>query len=288
MIIGAQKAGTTSLKKYLSEHPEIISHPQIEFSFFNDDAEYAKGYEYIFNTCFLPNQTNTTHKVVAKNVGICTNELSIKRLQKHNPACQIVFILRNPVQRAYSSYTMEVSNGWLKRDLSEVKQIIENKVYNDVMYNILIKLGLYAAQLEMIYKYFPAEQVQVFLFEDLKTNSDEICKTLFKLLKVDANFEPNIKKVHNKTQQVKSSAISALTIRLRNNDNVLKKAVKKILPYSIFTKLSYSLLDLNKSDKTFSGMDEDLRAFLINFYKPHNDKLQALLGPSYDIASWNN
>ena len=27
-IIGAQKAGTTSLKNYLAEHPEIVSHPQ--------------------------------------------------------------------------------------------------------------------------------------------------------------------------------------------------------------------------------------------------------------------
>ena len=287
MIVGAQKAGTTSLKNYLNEHPDIMSHSQIEFSFFNDDAEYALGYDKIFNKYFSQNQLKPNYKIVAKNVGICNNELAIQRLQKHNPACQIVFIIRKPVERAYSSYTMEVSNGWLKRDFAEIKQVIDNKQYYDVFYKILVELGFYAAQLEMIYKYFPAEQVQVFLFEDLKTKSEEICKSLFKLLNINADFAPNIKKVHNKTRQVKSSFISGITTRLRSNDNVLKKLVKKVIPPKVFTRLGYSLLEINKSDKVFSGLDNDLRAFLISFYQPYNEELQRLLGPNINISHWD-
>jgi len=287
MIIGAQKAGTTSLKNYLSEHPEVISHPQIEFSFFNDDAEYALGYSKIFNRYFSQNQLNPNCRIVAKNVGICTSELAIKRLQAHNPACQLVFILRNPVERAYSSYTMEVSNGWFKRDFAEVKSVIKNKVYDDVMYKILIELGLYARQLEMLYKYFPANQVKLYRFEDIKTNSSEICKDLFQLLQVNTDFAPNITKVHNKTRQVRSSVMAGITMKLRSNDSFLKKSFKKIFSPRIFTSISYSLLDFNKSDKVFSGLDKDLKAFLIQFYKPHNYKLQQMLGPEFDISDWN-
>ena len=34
MIVGAQKAGTTSLLRYLGEHPECVAHPQKEFAYF--------------------------------------------------------------------------------------------------------------------------------------------------------------------------------------------------------------------------------------------------------------
>jgi len=48
MIIGAQKAGTTSLKNYLGEHPEICTHERIEFMFFVNEQEYKQGYKKIF------------------------------------------------------------------------------------------------------------------------------------------------------------------------------------------------------------------------------------------------
>lgn len=43
-IIGAQKAGTTSLKNYLGEHPQINTHTTKEFSYFYDDEEYNAGF----------------------------------------------------------------------------------------------------------------------------------------------------------------------------------------------------------------------------------------------------
>ena len=45
MIIGAQKAGTTSLKNYLGEHPELQTHPQKEFGYVWDDKEFNQGFE---------------------------------------------------------------------------------------------------------------------------------------------------------------------------------------------------------------------------------------------------
>lgn len=287
MIIGAQKAGTTSLKNYLSEHPDIMSHPQIEFSFFNDNREYDKGFEEIFNQYFSVKDQKTTTKMVAKNVGVCSNEFAIQRLYEHNPACQIVFIIRNPVERAYSSYSMEVSNGWLKSEFNQIKDIIKKKEYDDPRFKIFIELGIYAPQIKTIEKYFPKDQIHILLFEDLKTKSAKICRSLFELLEVNPDFVPNIRKVHNKTRKVKSINWANLTMKLRDNDSLIKKSIKRILPPKVFTRISYYLLEINKSDKVFIELDKETRKFLVDFYKPYNDELQELLGPKFNISTWN-
>ena len=111
-IIGAQKAGTTSLKEYLSQHPSIQTHPQIEFSFFRDEELYLKGYAAAEKKYLTLNPNATNKKTLIKNVGIYSSTDALERLYKHNPECKIIFIVRNPITRAYSSYNMERFNGW--------------------------------------------------------------------------------------------------------------------------------------------------------------------------------
>ena len=50
-IAGVQKSGSTSLYQYLVQHPDLLSHPQKEMTFFYNDDEYAQGYSAsIFST----------------------------------------------------------------------------------------------------------------------------------------------------------------------------------------------------------------------------------------------
>ena len=101
MIIGAQKAGTTSLKNYLGEHPQILTHGQIEMSYFVNDVEYKAGHATGIEPYF--SEAATIGKcIVGKNVAISLHEEAVARLVKHNPDCKIVFVMREPVSRAYS------------------------------------------------------------------------------------------------------------------------------------------------------------------------------------------
>ena len=45
-IVGAQKAGTTSLHAYLIQHQKIVEGDSKELAFFHKDAVYAKGVDY--------------------------------------------------------------------------------------------------------------------------------------------------------------------------------------------------------------------------------------------------
>ena len=98
MIIGAQKAGTTSLKNYLGEHPQIVTHPHTECSFFASDDEYNEGFEKGFVRYFGGEKDFQDKVIVGKNVTISFREFALKRLAQHNPNCKIVFILRNPTK----------------------------------------------------------------------------------------------------------------------------------------------------------------------------------------------
>ena len=284
MIIGAQKAGTTSLQNYLNEHPEILGHPQIEFGFFKDDAMYANGYEKEFSRHFTAGNINTAKAVVAKNTGMYDSEKALERLRQHNPDCKLVFIVREPVSRAYSSYSMEKFNGLLTRDFSEIKDVIEEKRFDDMMYRFFIRLGLYSEFLKSIYKFFPENQVKIVLFEKLGKDPAGVCREIFQWLNIDPSFTPGTEKEYNKTQKPKSVLVSNILMRLRSNDNVIKKVAKKVLPYKVFTRLGTFLIESNKSSKRTKPISPEIKEYLHRFFDPYNKELEELA--KINIEGW--
>jgi len=285
MIVGAQKAGTTSLKNYLSEHPEITGHLQTEFSFFASNKEFEEGYASVAPKFFLPKVGE--HKIIAKNVGVYNRKYAIERLYQHNSNCIVVFVIRDPVERALSSYSMQKSNGW-SHSLDDIKNAIaayENGEYN-VLYHNYIALGMYARQMKNIYEYFPKDQVMAILFEDFKKNPQLICQKIFEKLGVDNTFVPDLSKVHNKTTKVKSIYYSRFINWLRRNDNPIKKVTKKVMPYTLFTKLGLTLLEVNKTEETYDfELDKGLEEFLKTYFRPHIQELAEITG--LDLNHWN-
>ena len=284
MIIGAQKAGTTSLQNYLNEHPEILGHPQIEFGFFKDDAMYANGYEKEFSRHFTAGNINTAKAVVAKNTGMYDSEKALERLRQHNPDCKLVFIVREPVSRAYSSYSMEKFNGLFTRDFSEIKDVIEEKRFDDMMYRFFIRLGLYSEFLKSIYKFFPENQVKIVLFEKLGKDPAGVCREIFQWLNIDPSFTPGTEKEYNKTQKPKSVLVSNILMRLRSNDNVIKKVAKKVLPYKVFTRLGTFLIESNKSSERTKPISPEIKEYLQQFFAPYNKELEELA--KIDLNGW--
>ena len=68
IIVGAAKSGTTSLLRYLGQHPEVCPQREPEFAYFVLDGQYARGYESAFDRYF--GGCGRATKVVAKNVGL--------------------------------------------------------------------------------------------------------------------------------------------------------------------------------------------------------------------------
>ncbi|MDQ3108348.1 MAG: sulfotransferase domain-containing protein [Bacteroidota bacterium] len=283
MIIGAQKAGTTSMKNYLGQHPSLEAHPHKEFSYFFDAAEHNKGLDAALRKYY--HDSDESIRLIAKNAGLYVSESGIKRLKDHNPACKLVLILRNPVERTYSSYLMEKNYGAINGTFESIEPVVRKGDTTDWRYEFFIGMSLYQMHLSMIYKHFPKDQVMIIRYEDFKSRSGAICQELFKWLDVDAEFMPDTETKYNVTHVNRSPSYGRLVVQLLRNQNPVKKLFRKILPGKMDYKVGEMLRNINKTSKLYARIPENMSKLLTEFYAPHNDKLGELTG--IDFSDWN-
>lgn len=102
ILIGAQKAGTSSLYNWLSQHPDIFAPEEMkDFHFFTLDKFYNQG------VSFLAPYYNDVdgEKVIMKGaVNYIYFPETAKRLYNYNPSLKFLLLLRNPYTRAISAY----------------------------------------------------------------------------------------------------------------------------------------------------------------------------------------
>lgn len=283
MIIGAQKAGTTSLKNYLGEHPEIVTHTPIEFSYFRDTEEYEQGFDKALKNGF--GSVNESKKVIAKNAGMYYEYESIRRLKEHNPDCKVVFLLREPVARLISAYKMERYNGWLKNEFHDLVKIAKDKNQDDMLYRIFLNLGEYSKHLEQICHHFPLDQIKLIDYERLNRETDIVCQDIFKWLNVSSEFEPNTEKRHNESKKAKSKTATSLISWLRSENNLIKKIAKAVIPSRVFSNLGNKIIESNKSNSDLEvNISEEDKKQLVNYYDSYNQTLRDAYG--FDISNW--
>ena len=116
LIIGAARSGTTSLYQYLTEHPSIIPGVGKEIYFF--DKKFKKGinwYKSFFPTKFsmaiIKNKQKTKCITGEATPRYLHYPHAPKRIFEFLPKIKLIVLLRNPIDRAYSHYQMEVSSG---------------------------------------------------------------------------------------------------------------------------------------------------------------------------------
>ena len=272
VIVGVQKAGTTSLHQYLKSHPDVIGHFMTEFTFFTDSRIYETGFEAAFRKSYHGKKSK---RIIAKNVTIIQNEDSLNKLRRHNPDVKIVLILREPVSRAYSSYNMAIKDGWIDDNFEELQEIIYNKDINHIKYRHFIKTGEYDLSLKLILKYFSKENLRIYLFEDLIKFPQLICNDIFKWMDIDKHTISV--EIHNKTVKPKSRIVSKLINALRNQNSVMNKVIRMILPYKHYSKIGEMIIGLNRSGKRYEPIKDDIKEVLKDYYKESNQKFFTLI-----------
>jgi hypothetical protein len=284
MIVGAQKAGTTSLNLYLSQHPMLITHKQTEMIYFLDDKTYSLGYEHAYHRYFPHHETGKM--LLAKNVGVMYSRQAMERLYKHNPQMQVVIVLRNPVDRAYSAYWFARRRG--QEDLKTFEEAIEASPdrYKD---KGIFRQGncsymdrsLYAKHLKMIFSIFPRSQVHIFLTDDMKKDIRGVCNHIFTSIGLDQDVSLDTKREHNRA----SIARSELLARLLGRKSFLKRTFRKILSDKPADKIKDMLNRLNEQEVEIPPISPETAARLFKYFEPHNERLAELIGRN--LSHWN-
>jgi hypothetical protein len=201
LIIGAAKAGTTSLHRYLAAHPEVYMSSLKETNYFAyvGPAESGAGVRVTEDQRRFPIRTReeylslfrdvTTEKAVGESSPLyLETPTAPSRIRRAIPDARIVVSLRDPADRAVSGYMMRVRSG---RQAGGIVEALSDPTGH------LIQLGYYFNQLKRYYDLFPRERIHVCLFDDLKADPNLVLRGIFRFLRVDQDFKPDLSRQHN-------------------------------------------------------------------------------------------
>jgi len=172
--IGVEKAGTTWISINLEAHPEICMSAIKEINFFNESYRYRKGinfYRSFFENC-------PKNKIIGEftTAYIYSNKAPFL-IKKHFPDVKLIASLRNPIDRAYSSFKFQRQ---IKGPLSIYRTFEELITKNP----LFLERGYYYRQLKQFYELFPKENILIVLFEDIKKNPINFIQNIYKFLGV--------------------------------------------------------------------------------------------------------
>ena len=207
-LVGAAKAGTTSLWMYLKQHPEIYMPPTIETK---EPSFFCHLYGYKDFNSYLGLFSNAKGKkaIGEASTPYLSSPESAAWIRQVFPEAKIIIVLRNPVERAYSLYNWMIREGyeWIypfEKALTYEKKRLQDehfKYYNSqYYYNYLyFHSGLYSIQVKRYTEIFRKDKVHIILFEELKSDPLKTIQSVYEFLNVDISFMPKIQ-IYNKTQ----------------------------------------------------------------------------------------
>lgn len=225
-IVGAAKAGTTSLYAWLRQHPQIYMSPVKEPHYF------SKGL--VKNVRFVISEEQEylklfRHAASFRAIGeasasyLSFGRIVAERIKAAVPHARIIIILRDPIERCFADYLMHVRQGLESLDFYEA-------LMNSPLSKIYVQT--YAQPVKEYLETFGDQNVLVLMFEDLKNNPRALLKQVARFL--DVNEEPMMKvklSVEN-PGGVPRSRISRAVLALR------RKIPIPVLPLPKFLKSS--------------------------------------------------
>lgn len=176
LIGGAPRSGTTWLHHALSRHPDVFLTTPIfpEPKFFLVDELYEKGLEHYARTWFADAPPGAVRG--EKSTNYLESPVAARRIRQHLPEARLVFILREPADRAFNNWLWSRMNGVETEDFETALDLEEEReatVEPRLRYarpHALFSRGLYADLLAPWLALFSREQILCLRYEDLGTD----------------------------------------------------------------------------------------------------------------------
>jgi hypothetical protein len=271
-LLGAQKAGTTQLASYLEQHPDICLATPKEPDYFTQ--HWNKGLVWYGNVfadhtkCLIDASTSyscaTLPKYFAKDVGAKSAYSGIaERIYETSPDAKFIYIMRDPVQRAYSAYLHQVRAGLQNKTFAQ--SLLKSTYY--------MRTSHYAGQLELYLNYYPLSQFKFVFFEDLIQNPYSVVSDCFTFLGLDAKIP-----LHQDVSQNKSFVYKGRwqnINRLLRETGGMNQTIKKIKPFIpdwMVHKIAGNMI------KKPEPIPKQEQARLTEFFQEANSQLKTLTG----------
>lgn len=281
LIAGAAKCGTTSLYKYLQQHPEVFMPNRKEPNYFCEsypNRAIENDYKALFASV-----TNQKAIGEASTPYLYDATAPEKIFDYLGPSVRIIILIRNPVDMAYALWGHLVREGgetlsFLQAMDVEVARLQdENFQHNKIgwLYNYAyFDRARFALQISRYIKRFGRLRVKVYVFEEFFGEPHLHFKDLCQFLDIDDTFLPKFE-VHNTGYSVRSQLIQNSVMHRRP----WKEPIKLLLPTQAKRWLKRTIRLWNiRTNVSLPGLQADERAKLWTKFEDDINTLEKILG----------
>lgn len=271
ILAGAPKAGSSTFFEIIRQHPEIYMSEVKEPFFF--DFNYQKGiswYEDFF-------KSHQGEKMIGEATVWYMRWPSVpQRIHQIIPNVKLLFILRNPIERAFSNYLMDLQGGHYTPDQT-FGYVIRNEKQVPNLNRTIVSAGFYYEHLQRFEQYFDRSQMLVMLYDELKRDLRSVERRVYEFLGVDPRFQAKL-------------ARDYMVGSFLRNSELLSLASKSLPPFKLLWKNSRHFRSLfYKSFNSYAKrkrnvMSEPDRNYLRGVYAEPNRLLAEYLG--CDLSHW--
>ncbi|WP_167854812.1 sulfotransferase family protein [Mangrovimicrobium sediminis] len=290
-LVGAAKSGTTSLASYLDQHPSVFMSQPKEPNFFAfppDSTPSCNGPldgDVLFERLLKYSTTSEQAYLAlfnAAGTASIVGEASVRylyqpevpaRLAGFCPDARIVVIIRNPAERMYSHYHMNVMAQLEPLTFEAALAAEDARIAQgwgwDWHYR---RVSMYADQLERYFAAFAPEQIAVFDYGDFQADPKLLSGKVLEHLGVNDPFEFDC----SSSGMVGAAPRSRWLRNLIWEDSLLKRLGRKAVPGGLRRKVSAYVERKNQS--TIPPMSDALREALTAQFEEQRVKLEQMLG----------
>jgi hypothetical protein len=267
LIIGTMKGGTTSLHRYLRQHPEVFMPERKELNFFLDEyagppidppeeRNWSRGITWYERQFAGAERERAVGEASANYSRYPTYPGVAERIAAVVPRVKIIYLLRNPIDRVFSHYLHDVANGREQCPLHIA-------VRRDDRY---LAPSRYATQVEHYFRVFPPGQVLLLKTDDLLTRRAETVGRVLEFIGVNSNVHLRLDfEAHRSSEKLEKTRALTFARQVR---------YRRLVPGPIRRRLRQLLA--NPLDTSRIEIDTETREFLVTQFVPDVRRLSEL------------
>lgn len=287
-LVGAPKAGTTSLHAYLAQHPSIFMSDRKEPHYFGTDIEPVwwrirdeASYLELFG------QAREDQWAGESSVWYLFSEAAPAQIKDFSPDAKIIIMVRRPAEAMWALHWQLVRG--LYEDILDFRTALEaepdralgKRVPKDATDSVPLqyrRVYEYGPQIERYYETFGRDRTHVIVFEEFAADTGAAVRDVFSFLGVDPSFEPDLA-VKNEAKAVGQLGVR----RALNRAPWIMRSLRKLPPGA--RKMIGGAASVAGRERTRPPLDEALRAELCEQTRGTMEHVERLIGR--EIPSWH-
>ncbi|HCI81292.1 MAG TPA: sulfotransferase [Ktedonobacter sp.] len=292
-VVGAARAGTTSLNRYLNQHPDIYISPRKEVHFFAAEHFPYKGPgDEGMNRLVVHDEQQYLQLFAGVTGEKAIGETSpfylclpgtVERMAHMIPDAKIIILLREPVDRLYSAFMHLVREGRETLSLEEgLGREAERKQQGFEPMWWYKELSLYSSQVKHYMEVFGKEHVKIILYEEFSANPRQALREIFAFLGVSEDVVIDTSVRYNAAGVAKSRKLYTLLTNFIRRPNALQKRLKSLLPWRLRDVLATKAVSMLVKSVP---MDTRLHEQLKPYFAEDVAQLEELL--NRDLSCWH-